>query len=114
MPPLISIYTLYEIVLPFPILFCAATGDKEPFFFLDKVKSSQTTFISTKTDFEHNAYLSLFYLRYFLDSAVPQTDKKIIFDRLLLYQKHLTIIYKFFSSIIKNKNVSQLESKIVR
>ena len=99
---------------PFPILFCAATGDKEPFFFLDKVKSSQTTFISTKTDFEHNAYLSLFYLRYFLDSAVPQTDKKIIFDRLLLYQKHLTIIYKFFSSIIKNKNVSQLESKIVR
>jgi hypothetical protein len=97
-----------KIKYPFPILFCAATGIAKPFNFLENVKSPQTTFVSTVTEFEHNAYLSLFYLRYFLDNSVEQTDKHIIKKRLPLYLKHLETINSFIDKIIKNKNEEKL------
>lgn len=98
-----------KIRYPFPILFCAATGEAKPFNFLENVKSPQTTYVSTVKEFEHNAYLSLFYLRYFLDNSVEQTDKHIIKKRLPLYVKHLEAIYYFIDKIMKNKNEEKLE-----
>lgn len=89
---------------PFPILFCAATGESKPFNFLENVKSPQITYVSTIKEFEHNAYLSLFYLKYFLDNLVEQTDKNIIKKRLPIYVKHIETIYNFMEGIIKDKN----------
>ncbi|MDX2172031.1 MAG: hypothetical protein SFY56_02850 [Bacteroidota bacterium] len=98
---------------PFPILFCAATGENKPFNFLENVKAPQITYVSTLKEFEHNAYLSLFYLKYFLNNSVEQTDKHIIKKRLPLYVKHLETIYSFINKITEIKNVSKLESILI-
>ncbi|MEM5567124.1 hypothetical protein WNY78_18550 [Psychroserpens sp. AS72] len=95
---------------PFPILFCAATGEKKPFNFLENVKAPQISFVSTKTEFEHNAHLSFFYLRYFLDNEVQQADKAILKNRLTLYVKHLDIMYDFIERILNNENKDVIES----
>lgn len=99
---------------PFPILFCAATGELKPFNFLENVKAPQITYISTVKEFEHNAYLSLFYLRYFLNNSIEQTDKHIIRKRLPIYVKHLETIYSFVDKITKNDNEEKLESILIR
>lgn len=99
---------------PFPILFCAATGELKPFNFLENVKATQIIYISTVKEFEHNAYLSLFYLRYFLDNSVEQTDKHIIRKRLPIYVKHLETIYSFVDKITKNNKEEKLESILIR
>lgn len=95
---------------PFPILFCAATGEEKPFNFLENVKAPQISYASTKTEFEHNAYLSFFYLRYFLDNEVQQIDKEILENRLPLYVKHLDIMYNFIDGIMNNENKAGIES----
>lgn len=99
---------------PFPILFCAATGELKPFNFLENVKAPQITYVSTVKEFEHNAYLSLFYLRYFLDNSIEQTDKQIIKKRLPIYVKHLETIYSFIDKIANNKSEEKLESILIR
>lgn len=91
-----------ETVYPFPVLFFAATGEKKPFSFLDNVKAPVRWFASTNKDVEHNAYLSLFYLRYFLDPAIPQPDKAILKARLPLYIKQLDLMAVFFDQVMKN------------
>lgn len=98
---------------PFPILFCAATGEAKPFNFLENVKSPQITYTSTVKEFEHNAYLSLFYLRYFLDNSAEQTDKGIIEKRLFIYVKYLDIIYNFIDRIMNKNNKLALESVLL-
>lgn len=98
-----------KVTYPFPILFCAATGEEKPFNFLENVKAPQITYASTKTEFEHNAYLSFFHLRYFLGKEVLQTDKTILENRLPLYVKHLDIIYKFIDGILNNENKAEIE-----
>lgn len=95
---------------PFPILFCAATGEKKPFNFLENVKAPQITYASTKSEFEHNAYLSFFYLRYFLGNEVQQTDKAILENRLPLYVKHLDVMHNFIDGILNNENRTHIES----
>lgn len=95
---------------PFPILFCAATGEKKPFNFLENIKAPQTTYASTKTEFEHNAYLSIFYLRYFLDNKIQQPDKEILGNRLPLYIKHLDIMYDFIVGIANNDKKADIET----
>jgi hypothetical protein len=105
---------LEKVNYPFPILFCAATGESKPFNFLENVKSPQITHVGTITEFEHNAYLSLFYLRYFLDNSVKQTDKNIIRKRLPIYVNHIQIIYNFIDRIMKDKNKVKLESTLIR
>jgi hypothetical protein len=99
---------------PFPILFCAATGNTKPFNFLENVKSPQISYISTIKEFDHNAYLSFFYLRFFLDISVQQTDKDIIGQMLPLYVKHLDIIFNFVNRIVKGENEAGIESKLVK
>lgn len=99
---------------PFPILFCAATGEDKPFSFLENVKSPQITYASTVTEFEHNAFLSLFYLRYFLDNSVEQTDKGIIEERLFIYVKYLDTIHNFIDRIMNKKNKVALESALLK
>lgn len=98
---------------PFPILFCAATGEKKPFNFLENIKAAQITYVSTKTEFEHNAYLSFFYLRYFLGNEVQQTDKSILENRLPIYVKHLDVMYNFIDGILDNENKTDLESILI-
>jgi len=98
----------------FPILFCAATGEKKPFNFLENVKAAQITFASTKTEFEHNAYLSFFYLRYFLSNEVQQTDKAILENRLPLYLKHLDVMYSFIDGILNNLVRTDIESIFIK
>lgn len=88
---------------PFPILLCAATGKEEPFYFFNKLNAQQITFASTKEEFEHNAYTSLFYLRYFIDSKIPQTDKVILKDRFDLYIEHIKFITQYFNNILNHE-----------
>lgn len=95
---------------PFPILFCAATGEKKPFNFLENVKAPQVTYASTKTEFEHNAYLSIFYLRYFLYNKIQLADKDILENRLPLYIKHLDVIYHFIVGIVNNDKKANIET----
>lgn len=105
---------LDKVNYPFPILFCAATGESIPFNFLENVKSPQISYVSTITEFEHNAYLSLFYLRYFLDTSVEQTDKNIIKQRLPIYVKHIETIYEFIEGIMNGRNEGKSESILIR
>lgn len=98
---------------PFPILFCAATGEKKPFNFMEHVKTPQSMYAGTKTEFEHNAYLTFFYLRYFLGNAVQQADKAILKDRLPLYVKHLGIMYNFIEGIMNNENKAGTTSMFI-
>lgn len=106
--------SIEKVNYPFPILFCAATGESKPFSFLDNVKSPQITYAGTVTEFEHNAYLSLFYLRYFLGNLVEQPDKEIIKNRLPIYVKHLDTIYNFIDRIVENKNEIKVESIFIK
>jgi hypothetical protein len=71
-------------------------------------------FASTKEEFEHNAFLSTFYLRLFLDSSVIQTDKGILQDRLFLYVKYLELIDEFIDGILKDKNKPGNEIRFVK
>ena len=87
----------------FPILFCAATGQEKPFMFFQNLNVPHCTFASTKEQFEHNAYTSVFYLRYFIDSEVKQTDKEVVLDRLQLYVNHLELMNDFIGRILKNE-----------
>lgn len=86
---------------PFPIMLCAATGKQEPFFFLEQADAQQLVFVSTQESFEHDAYLSQFYLRYFLDEKIPQSDKHILKQRLDLYVKHLHLMDQFIKEILE-------------
>lgn len=84
---------------PFPILFCAATGREEPVDFIKNVRASQLCYAGTEKTFEHNAYLSLFYLKYFLGAELPQDDDTILRSRLLLYGRHLGVMGDFLNAI---------------
>ena len=98
---------------PFPILCCAATGNKKPFNFMKNIKTPQIKYLSTKIEFEHNAYLTLFYLRYFLDNTIQQTDKAVIKNRLPLYIKHLKAIHTFIDDIYNNINKPTPQSILI-
>lgn len=98
---------------PFPVLLCAATGHDGIFNFYDKLNAPQITFASTKEEFEHNAYTSLFYLRYFLDNRVRQTDQEILKDRLYLYVKHLELINDFIIRIMNNEQQKAIETVFI-
>jgi hypothetical protein len=101
-------------IYPFPILFCAATGQEEPFTFFENLNAPQVMFASTKEEFEHNAFLSTFYLRLFLDRSVTQTDKAILQDRLFLYVKYLELIDEFIDGILNDKNRPGNEIRFVK
>jgi hypothetical protein len=99
---------------PFPILFCAATGQEKPFDFFYNINARQITFAPTKKDFEHNAYTSAFYLRFFLDNDIVQPDKEIFNSRLQLYVKHLELMNGFINGILKNEKKSGKEIKFIK
>jgi hypothetical protein len=99
---------------PFPIIFCAATGQEKPFPFFENINVPSVTFASTKKEFEHNAYLSSFYIRLFLDSNIKQTDSEILQDRLFLYVKHLELIDEFIDGILKAKKYPKNEIIFVK
>ncbi len=88
---------------PFPILFCAATGEEKPFAFFENVNVPEKIFVSTKKEFEHNAYLSVFYLRLLLANKVNQPDKEIMQNRLALFIKHLALIETFIDGALTGK-----------
>ncbi len=98
---------------PFPILMCAATGQAKPFNFFENLNAKQITFAPTKEQFEHNAYTSLFYLRYFLDSTIQQPDKIILKDRLNLYVKHIELINNFINGIMNHEEKLEVETIFV-
>jgi hypothetical protein len=98
---------------PFPILLCAATGQAEPFDFFKNLNAPQITFAPTTEQFEHNAYTSIFYLRYFLDKNIPQSDKLVLKDRLTLYARHLEFIGNFMNGIINNEKRSERETVFI-
>lgn len=89
---------------PFPMLLCAATGQEKPFEFFKQLNAQHLCFAPTKEEFEHNAYTSTFYLRYFINNNIPQPDKAILKDRLHYYVKHLELIHQFFDGILQNRN----------
>lgn len=86
-------------VYHFPILFCAATGQRKPFTIFKDLDASRITFAPTEERFEHNAYTSAFYLRGFITPDVRQTDKELLLDRLRLYVKHLKLMNDFIEEI---------------
>ncbi len=97
---------------PFPVLLCAAVGKEGSFNLLEHLNTPQLFLASTKSEFEHNAYISLFYLRYFLDPSIEQTDKTILKDRLNLYVKHLDLMHEFLIRAMKNEPKEDRESRI--
>lgn len=99
---------------PFPVLLCAATGQEGSFNFFDKLNAPQITFASTNEEFDHNAYTSLFYLRYFLENKVQQSDKEILKDRLNLYVKHLELINDFIIQIMNNEQKKNIETVFIK
>jgi hypothetical protein len=84
---------------PFSILFCASTGKKKRFDIFNNINARQIIFLSTKKEFNHDAYTSTFFLRYFISDKIEQADKEILLDRLLLYSKHLEFINEFIAEI---------------
>jgi len=98
---------------PFPILLCAATGEEKPFVFFENMYAQHITFAPTKETFEHNAYTSIFYLRYFIDAKVVQTDKEKLKNSLLLYVKHLELIREFIEGILQNEKKARQEIRFV-
>lgn len=103
-----------KVSYPFPILLCASTGKKEVFPFFAQVKAPRLVFAPTNKQFEHNAYLSLFYVRYFLDKKLQQSDEIILKDRLALYVKHLNLMFDFFNSILNQTKEPKQEIKYVQ
>lgn len=103
-----------KVYYPFPVLFCAATGEQKPFHFLENVRAPQLTFASTITAFEHSAYLSLFYTRYFIGDEVPQDDKDILESRLPLYIKHLELIGGFLDGVLNNEPNAEVETIMIK
>lgn len=99
---------------PYPMLLCAATGKEETYTYFKNVKATQLTFAPTKKEFEHNAYTSVFYLRYFINPKIVQTDKDVLLDRLIIYTKHLELMNNFFEDILMKKNKAQIEIKFVK
>lgn len=99
---------------PFPVLLCAATGEAKPFDFFTQLNAPKIIFASTEEQFEHNAYLSNFYLRLFLDDSIAQADKAILKDRLVLYVKHLEMIEDFFNQILNKENVLGNEVRFIK
>lgn len=99
---------------PFPVMLCAATGKEQPFLFFESLNAPYRLFCSTKKDFEHNAYTSVFYLRYFLTEKIPQSDRAILSDRLLLYEEHLQFISDFMDQSMQNNKRSGVEIKFVK
>lgn len=98
---------------PFPIMFCAATGEEKPFNIFNNLSFKQKTFVTTKEDFQHNAYLSVFYSRYFIDEKVFQADKKAFKNNITIYSKHLKIIEKFIDDILTNEINNEPETIFV-
>ncbi|MBE0640197.1 MAG: hypothetical protein IH598_16910 [Bacteroidales bacterium] len=88
---------------PFPVLLCAATGQEKPFDFFTQLNAPHIIYAPTEAQFEHNAYLSMFYLRLFLDESIPQADKAMLIERLVLYVKHLETIEEYFNQIMNNE-----------
>lgn len=99
---------------PFPILFCAATGESKPFNLMNEVSAKQTTYASTIEEFQHNAYLSFFFLRYFLDDQIEQLDKTVIKKSLPIYIKHLNFLHDFLNVIITKKNHEKKEISFIK
>ncbi len=99
---------------PFPVLLCAATGQEKPFDFFTQLNARQIIYAPTEAKFEHNAYLSVFYLRLFLDDSIPQADKAILEDRLILYVKHFELIEEFFDQIMTNEPVFGNEIRLIK
>lgn len=99
---------------PFPVLLCAATGEEKPFAFFENLNAYRTVFAPTKETFEHNAYLSIFYLRLFIKNDIVQTDKEILQDNLLLYAKHLKLMHEFILDIIYQRNKPNREVKLLK
>ncbi len=85
---------------PFPVMLCAATGQNGSFNGMESLNAPQVIFASTKEEFEHNAYTSLFYLRYFLTDDIGQTDKELLKDRLSIYVKHLECLHDFLLQVM--------------
>ena len=98
----------------FPIMLSSATGKEQPFLFFENLKAPYRLFCSTKKEFEHNAYTSVFYLRYFLENKIPQSDRAILPDRLVIYKKHLEIISDFIAQSMQHKSRSGVELKFVK
>jgi hypothetical protein len=99
---------------PFPILLCAATGNERPFAFFKNLRSPNVLYASTKLEFEHEAYLSVFYSRLFLNDNIQQPDKEILLDRLNLYVRHLDLVHEFLDGILKRKLMPMKDVKFIK
>lgn len=88
---------------PFPVMLCAATGKEEEFPLFSKVKAQHLLFVPTHERFEHNAYTSVFYLRYFLDRSIEQSDLPQLEDRLRIYSQHLELMKNFLNDILSGR-----------
>jgi len=99
---------------PFPLLLCAATGKEKPFDFFKNLNAPRVIYAPTNGEFEHNAYVSAFYLRLFVDHIVEQPDKEILKDSLLLYIEHLEMINEFIAEILANKIIPNNEIRYVK
>jgi hypothetical protein len=99
---------------PFPIMLCAATGHQKPFTFFENLNAPAVLFAATKEEFEHDAYLSVFYSRLFLNESIIQSDKAILQDRLNLYVRHLDLVHEFLDGILKRNLMPMKDVKLIK
>lgn len=82
--------------LPILMFGYAPQGGKFPFF--ENINSTPTLFVSSKQEFAHESYTSVFLMRYFLRNEIKVPDSTILENQLQIYAKHLNLIEVYLKS----------------
>lgn len=94
---------------PFPVMLCAATGKVQSFEFFKDIHAPTVVYAPTDGAFDHNAYLSIFYSRLFIEDERAKPDQEVLQSSLPLYKKHLELIHDFMERIMKKEIVEGKE-----
>lgn len=89
--------------LTMPVLLMANTMDSLPFRFFQEESSQKMYYASSKGEFIHESFTSLYLLRYFLHPTIHQPDLSSLESQLALYTRHIQMMDDFFHSICTRK-----------
>ncbi len=81
-----------------PILMLAFTENDKPFDFFKDVKAEEMIQGGSRDFFDHEAYTSNYFMRYFLRDQYMQADTAALGGQFNLYIHHLELIHAFFES----------------
>lgn len=84
-----------------PVLLMANTLQDSPFHFFEGAGDTLMIHVSQKEEFAHDAYNSVFLMRYFFQDRFPQHDHLQLKKQLDYYVLQLELIRDFFSSVLQ-------------